>query len=146
MRMRVLGGLLAVALCAVVAAGEEPGSLEGLLKDFGLRPLSGPHCSRQLPSMIETLHRELGPQGLTVWAIDIAEPPARVAAFVESRGLTLPVLLDADGAVTRAYRITGTPTVVLVGRDGQWRARGVGPRDWDTEGRPLLAALLARRP
>jgi peroxiredoxin len=180
MRLRVLAGLLAVVLCAVVAAGEEPGSLEGLLKDFGLRPLSGepppftlpgldgrsysleslkgrvgflyfwatwcPHCSRQLPAMIETLHRELGPQGLTIWAIDIAEPPARVAAFVESRGLTLPVLLDADGAVTRAYRITGTPTVVLVGRDGQWRGRGVGPRDWDTEGRPLLAALLARRP
>jgi peroxiredoxin len=179
-RTRALFALVAVALCAAVAAGEEPGSLEALLKDFGLRPLSGepppftlpgldgrshsleslkgrvgflyfwatwcPHCTRQLPGMIEKLHRELGPQGLTVWAIDIAEPPASVAAFAESRGLTMPVLLDTDGTVTRAYRITGTPTVVIVGRDGQWRARGVGPRDWDTEGRPLLAALLARRP
>ena len=105
-----------------------------------------PHCSRQLPTVIEKIQREFGPHGLTVWAIDIAEPPARVAAFVESRGLTMPVLLDTDGTVTRAYRITGTPTVVLVGRDGQWLGRGVGPRDWDTEGRPLLAALLARRP
>jgi peroxiredoxin len=180
MRTRVLGVLVAVALWAVAAAGQEPGSLEWLLKDLGLRPLSGepppftlpaldgqphsleslkgrvgflyfwatwcPHCSRQLPTVIEKLHRELGPQGLTVWAIDIAEPHARVASWVESRGLTVPVLLDTDGTVTRAYRITGTPTVVLVGRDGQWRGRGVGVRDWDTEGRPLLAALLARRP
>jgi peroxiredoxin len=180
MRTRVLCGLAAVALWAVAVAGEEPASLEALLKDFGLRPLSGepppftlpgldgqphnleslkgrvgflyfwatwcPHCSRQLPTVIEKIQREFGPHGLTVWAIDIAEPPARVAAFVESQGLTMPVLLDTDGTVTRAYRITGTPTVVLVGRDGQWLGRGVGPRDWDTEGRPLLAALLARRP
>jgi cytochrome c biogenesis protein CcmG/thiol:disulfide interchange protein DsbE len=95
---------------------------------------------------MEKLHRELGPQGLAVWAINIAEPPARVAEWVRQRGLTMPVLLDADGTVTRAYRVTATPTVVLVGRDGQWLGRGVGPRDWDTEGRPLLTALLARRP
>jgi hypothetical protein len=95
---------------------------------------------------METLHRELGPQGLTMWAINIAEPPDLVAQWVARRGLTMPVLLDTDGAVTRAYRVTGTPTVVLVGRDGQWIGRGVGPRDWATEGRPLLAALLTRQP
>jgi hypothetical protein len=81
-----------------------------------------------------------------VWAINIAEPPARVAAWVGQHRLTMPVLLDSEGTVTRAYRVTGTPTVVLVGRDGQWVGRGVGPRDWDQEGRPLLMALLARRP
>jgi peroxiredoxin len=92
---------------------------------------------------MSTLSRELEPRGLTVWAINIAEPPDRVAEWAARRGLAMPVLLDTDGAVTRAYRVTGTPTVVLVGRDGQWVGRGVGPRDWTLEGRPLLAALLA---
>jgi hypothetical protein len=48
--------------------------------------------------------------------------------------------------VARAYRVTGTPTMVLLGRDGQWVGRGVGTRDWDGEGRPVLTTLLARRP
>src|SRR5262249_16911773 len=54
-----------------------------------------PHCSGELPSSIEKLHRELGPQGLTVWAIDIAEPPDHVARWIGQRGISVPVLLDA---------------------------------------------------
>jgi len=175
-----LAAVVAVAGVWVAVAGAQPDSLDALLRDFGLRPLSGgppaftlagldgerheleelkgrvgllyfwaswcPHCSRELPTSIEKLHRELGPRGLTVWAIDIAESPDHVARWVGQRGISVPVLLDADGAVTRAYRVTATPTVVLLGRDGQWIARGVGSREWDTEGRPILAALLDRRP
>jgi len=177
---RRLVAAVAVAGLWAGAAGAQPGSLDALLRDFGLRPLAGsppaftlpgldgerheleslrgrvgllyfwaswcPHCSRELPSSIEKLHRELGPQGLTVWAIDIAEPPDHVARWIGQRGISVPVLLDADGTVTRAYRVTATPTVVLLGRDGQWIARGVGSRDWDTEGRPIVAALLGGRP
>lgn len=178
-RRLLVVGLLATGLWAAVTGAQEPGSLEWLLTDFGLRPLSGappdftlpaldgrritleslrgrvgflyfwatwcPHCSRELPSSMERLHRGLGPRGLTLWAINIAEPPAHVAEWVKARGLTMPILLDTDGAVTRAYRVTGTPTVILVDRDGQWLGRGVGPRDWETEGRPFLTALLAPR-
>jgi peroxiredoxin len=171
---------LAVAGVWAGAAGAQSPSLEWLLQDFGLRPLSGnppaftlpgldgrrhdledlkgrvgflyfwatwcPHCSKELPSSMEKLHRELGPQGLTVWAINIAEPPEHVANWVKQRGISMLVLFDTDGTVTRAYRVTGTPTVVLLGRDGQWVGRGVGSRDWDAEGRSVLTALLARRP
>jgi peroxiredoxin len=178
-RRLLVAGLVVAGVWAGVAAAQ-PGSLEALLQDFGLRPLSGnppaftllgldgerhdleglkgrvgflyfwatwcPHCSRELPASIEKLHRELGARGLTIWAIDIAEPPEHVASWVKQRGISVPVLLDTDGVVTRAYRVTGTPTVVLLGRDGQWVGRGVGSRDWDGEGRPILTTLLARRP
>jgi hypothetical protein len=79
-----------------------------------------------------------------VVAINIREGREKVAAWVRDKGVTVRVLLDRDGAVTAAYRVTGTPTVVLVGRDGGMVARAVGPRDWrGDKGRALIKALLA---
>lgn len=97
-----------------------------------------------MPSTIEQLHREYGNKGLRIWAVNLQEPRSRVEEWIKQKGVTLPVLLDADGAAARAYRVTGTPTVVLVDRSGQWVARGVGMRPWDGEkGRALIAALLS---
>ena len=90
------------------------------------------------------MHRERKDRRFTVLAIDIQEAPDKVAAWVKARGMTLPVLLDRDGAVTAAYRVTATPTAVLIGRDGRMVARAVGTRAWGgAAGRALLDALLA---
>jgi hypothetical protein len=97
-----------------------------------------------LPSSIEKLHREFKDQGLTVWAVNMNEPKALVAAWVKEKRLTFPVLLD-DGTVTRAYRVRATPTVIFVDRAGRLWGRTVGAREWYPEGRELLAALLAQR-
>ena len=105
-----------------------------------------PFCTREMPSTIETIHREFRDQGLVVLAINLGEPRAVVAPWVEQRHLTFPILLDEGGAVAGAYRVRGTPTVVLVDRQGRLLGRTVGSREWDTEGHPLLAALLAARP
>jgi peroxiredoxin len=101
-----------------------------------------------LPSHIETLYREFQGQGLSVWAINMQEGRDYVAGWIRTRGLTMPVLLDLDGAATRAYRVTATPTVVLVDRAGKLVGRAVGARSWDSPtGRALVRALLqARRP
>jgi peroxiredoxin len=100
-----------------------------------------------LPSTIETLHRLHAGQGLAVWAVNIKEPRSHVSQWVKERGLTMPVLLDTDGAVSQAYRVTGTPTVVLVDRRGRLVGRAVGTRDWLGEkGHALLQALLDPRP
>jgi cytochrome c biogenesis protein CcmG, thiol:disulfide interchange protein DsbE len=96
-----------------------------------------------LPSTIEKVHREFKDQPLTVLAVNIQESPERVAAFVKSAGISVPVLLDRDGAVTAAYRVRATPTVVLIGRDGKLVAQGAGARPWDGNvGRALLRALV----
>jgi peroxiredoxin len=96
-----------------------------------------------LPSTIETLHRRYRDRGLEIWAVNLKEPRSQVADWVRRSGLTMPVLLDADAAVARAYRVTGTPTVVLVDRAGRLVGRAVGTRDWlGDKGRALFAALL----
>ncbi len=99
-----------------------------------------------MPSSIESLHREFREQGLAILAINLVESRARVAPWVREHGLTFPVLLDESGAVAGAYRVRATPTVVLVDRRGQLVGRTVGAREWDSEGRALIRALLAAEP
>ena len=48
--------------------------------------------------------------------------------------------------IAGAYRVRGTPTVVLVDRQGRLLGRAVGSRERDTEGLPRLAAQLSARP
>jgi Redoxin len=96
-----------------------------------------------LPSTIEKLKRQRDGQPFTIVAVDIEETPERVADWVRGAGVTVPVLLDKDGAVARAYKVTATPTVLLIGRDGRAVGRGVGTRPWDgPTGRKLLDALI----
>jgi len=97
-----------------------------------------------LPSSIEKLHREFSHQGLRIWAVNLVEKRGQVEAWVREKGVTFPVLLDPNGTAARAYGIRSTPTIVFVDRDGRLLGRTVGTRDWDPEGRTLLAALLAR--
>jgi hypothetical protein len=95
-----------------------------------------------LPS-INALHDELGPQGLKILLVDIAEPREQVAQAVASCGYRAQVLLDPSGQTADAYRVRGTPMTYLVSRDGLVVGGAVGPRPWAQEqGRALLRALL----
>jgi len=105
-----------------------------------------PYCAKEMPTSLQRLHTAFRDQGLVILAINLVEPRAQVAAWVQDRGLTFPVLLDETGAVASAYRVRATPTVILIDRRGQLLGRTVGSREWDTEGRALIAALLAARP
>lgn len=74
----------------------------------------------------------------------MGEERGRVAAWVESRKLTVTVLLDATGAAVQSYRVAYTPTVFLVGRDGQLVGRAVGNKSWlGDKGRELFRMMLA---
>ena len=75
-------------------------------------------------------------------AVNIQEPRGTVAAWVRDKKVTFPVVLDTDGAAARAYRVTATPTVFVVGRDGKVVGAAFGTKEWTSEpGRALLARL-----
>ena len=104
-----------------------------------------PYCSRELPSTIEQVHREFGPRGLVVLAVNMEESRETVRAWVRDRKLTMDVLLDISGAVNGAWGVAYSPVVFVVGRDGRLVARAIGTRDWTApEGRAFLEALMAR--
>lgn len=86
-------------------------------------------------------------QGLEVVAVSTQESRGAVAAWAKGRALGLPILLDTDGAVSKAYRVTGVPTTVLIDRAGRLVGRAFGARSWDAEGgRTLIATLLLGPP
>ena len=97
-----------------------------------------------MPSAIEQIHREYGPRGLVVLAVNMEEPRETVSAWVHARKLTMDVLLDVTGEVNGAWHVTHSPMVFVVGRDGRLIARAIGNRDWTApDGRALLEALVA---
>jgi peroxiredoxin len=98
-----------------------------------------------LPSTIEKLHRDYKDAGLVVLPISIEEGRAKVGAWTQKHALTMPLLLDPGGEISAAYKITATPTVFLVGRDGKLVAKALGAKPWTSEpGRALMQHLLRR--
>jgi len=49
-----------------------------------------------------------------------------VAAYLHEHGLTMPVLLDEDGAVARSWGVNGVPATFVVDREGKIRHAGKG--------------------
>ena len=98
-----------------------------------------------MPSTIEQVHREYKDLGLALYAVNIEENRSTVAGFVQKHNLVLPVLLDPEGDASAAYRITATPTVFLIGRDGKLVAKALGTKAWTSpQGRALLQRLLVK--
>lgn len=98
-----------------------------------------------MPSTIEKVHQDYKDAGLVVLPISIEEGRHKVTGWAPSRTLTMPLLLDPDGTASGAYRITATPTVFLVGRDGKLVAKARGTKPWTSgQGRALLQLLLRK--
>jgi peroxiredoxin len=106
-----------------------------------------PYCAKELPAAIEQLAGAYADRSLTVLAVNIEERPETVRSWVRQHKVTVPVLLDGDGEVSADYRVTATPTTILVDRDGRLLARAVGTRPWTADqARPLWDALLSPAP
>lgn len=87
-----------------------------------------PPCKEEMPTL-QTLH-ELESGRLTVLAVNVREGPRRVRRYLQSAGLTLPVLPDPDGEITRAWDMTVFPTTVLIDASGRPRQLVRGAVDW----------------
>jgi peroxiredoxin len=83
-----------------------------------------PHCNESVP-VINRMHTEPPTNGkLQILALDFMESREKVSAFISSKKVTFPVLLDRSGSVARKYRVVGIPTYILIDRDGRVVYRG----------------------
>lgn len=82
-------------------------------------------CRREMPHM-ERQYQEMKEQGVEILAVNIAESNLVVSRFTERLGLTFPILLDSDRAVTERYGVGALPASFFVDKDGVVVAHYVG--------------------
>lgn len=82
-------------------------------------------CVMAMPH-IDKLHQEYKDKAVKVYAVNQREGRDKIEPFLKSKKLSLPVLLDANADVGKAYGVRGIPTTVLIGKDGVIRKVMVG--------------------
>lgn len=101
-------------------------------------------CREEMPS-IERLRRAMTGKPFVVLAVNLGEPEPRVRQFLQSVPLGFPVLLDADMAAAKAWKVRQLPASFVVGPDGRIRYSYIGDLDWSREAvRKTVAELLPR--
>ena len=100
-----------------------------------------PPCRQELPAL-QSAYQRFRDKGVILVGVDLKENAETIQNFTTQFGLTYPLLLDRDGAVSERYQVRGIPTTVIVDADGVVRARHVGPLTEDKFAEyvtPLLA-------
>jgi len=85
-------------------------------------------CQEELPTL-QTLH-EISDNQTVVLTINVRESAARAARYLQSTGMTFPVISDAKGELAKRWGVTVYPTTVLIAPNGQARWRVMGDVDW----------------
>lgn len=102
-----------------------------------------PPCRAEMPDL-EALYAKGREQGLVVVGINLQESGVSVKAFQERHGLTFPLALDTEGAVTKAYGVIPLPTTYFVDRQGRVTARLQGQAPPPVLGREVERLLKGR--
>ena len=98
-------------------------------------------CRAEMPSL-QRLVEFHGEDRLAVLAVNFKETAAQATRYLRRTGIGLPVLLDPDGAIARAWEVKVFPTTILFGVDGRPRHRIRGEVDWSSaEADRLVSAL-----
>jgi len=103
-------------------------------------------CIREMPSL-DRLQAVLGDRGLSVAAVSIDRGGVKaIRRFAKRLGLAhLGLYHDPEGALFRAFGVTGLPASFLIDPDGAILGAYAGPAEWDgPEARALIEFYLDR--
>lgn len=100
------------------------------------------HCQNMAPIM-ETLHKQYANKNLVF--LGVAGPwrgatPQDVAVYINQFKSNLTYVYDSSGAVFNQYRITGTPTFLILSKNGGIAATYVGETTYET-----LATIISKQ-
>lgn len=103
-------------------------------------------CRAELPALQRFAARAEAAR-LKVLVVSVAEPDSRVRRLRDELALTLPILLDRDRAVTKAWQVALLPTSVVLGPDRSARLGIEADMSWDqVDPDALVRAVTAPRP
>jgi thiol-disulfide isomerase/thioredoxin len=89
-------------------------------------------CRKEMPTL-DRLSQELGGPEFQIVPLSIDRAGVEaVRRFYAKTGISgLGVYVDTAGAATRALKLDGLPTTLLIDRHGQELGRVTGPAEWD---------------
>lgn len=104
------------------------------------------HSCRHAEKQMEKLSREFRDQA-AIFALDASanETPEKVNAFLHSKGLALPVVLDPGGRSTEIFGVSVTTTTLVIDARGTLRYRGRFSDGDTAHAEASLKAVLAGR-
>lgn len=89
-------------------------------------------CQDEL-KFLQRLYQQYSDSGLTFYAVSIdgARDRGRVRATVKGRGITLPVLLDPEQEVQKAFGLSEVPGLFIISTNGEIIYRHLGYKPGD---------------
>ncbi len=84
-----------------------------------------PPCRKEFPELVQRYDAAQGT--FVVLGVDIRENVDDVRSFVKEYQAKYPILMDENGDVVRAYRLTGVPSSYFVDANGVLRDEYFGP-------------------
>ncbi len=134
---RLLTGVLLATLAGVCAAAPA-----ATAPDFTLRTADGKNlrlaeqrgrvvlvnfwatwcapCRQEMP-LLNQLYQKYQGSGFTLLGVNVDEDSRNAINLATKLGVSFPVLLDADKAVSKRYDLSSMPSTLLIDRDGKVR-------------------------
>ena len=81
-------------------------------------------CIKEMPEF-QKAHESLNPK-VKIIGINLAESKEKVAEYIQNKGVSFPVLLDAYGNVSQEYRVVNLPVTFFITPDGVIREKIFG--------------------
>ena len=132
--------LAAATLASPLATGAI--ASQGSAPDFTLRTINGPNlrlaeqrgrvvmvnfwatwcgpCRQEMPQL-DRLYQKYKASGFVLLGVNVDEDTRKAADVAAKLGVTFPVLLDTDKAVSKLYDLSTMPSTVIIDRDGKVR-------------------------
>lgn len=77
-------------------------------------------CRQEMPHL-DRLYQKYRSSGFVLLGVNVDEDARKAAEVATKLGVTFPVLLDTDKAVSKLYDLSTMPSTVIIDRDGKVR-------------------------
>ncbi len=82
-------------------------------------------CRMAMPVLVD-LAKEYKDKDVLYFAVDLRETPELISKYLKEQKLDISVPLDKDGAVAKAYRVQGIPSMVIIDKEGVVQVYHIG--------------------